>query len=125
MPNARNTEETTVLATYSARPTAEMARDYLADADIRAFVSADDAGGMHPQMQRPHGVKLVVLRGAAERARSRLDDTDLLPANDEGRPQSTPDGGSTAEDWASGVYTLTLFLGALAILLVLLMTILG
>ena len=86
MPNARNTEETTVLATYSARRTAEMARDYLADADIRAFVSADDAGGMHPQMQRPHGVKLVVLRGAAEQARSRLDDADLLPANNEGRP---------------------------------------
>jgi hypothetical protein len=122
MTNARNTEETTVLATYSDRRTAEMARDYLADADIQAFVSSDDAGGMYPQMQRPHGVKLVGMRSAAQRARSLLDDVDLLPEDDD-RPAT--DGDPATEDWASTMYGLAVFLGVLAILLVLLMVVLG
>ena len=124
MTNARDTEETTVLATYSARRTAEMARDFLADADIQAFVSSDDAGGMHPQMQRPHGVKLVGMRGTAQRARSLLDDAGLLPEGDDGAvPPADPD--AATETWAPAVYRLALSLGALAALLILLMILLG
>mgnify|MGYP006286790653 CR=1 FL=1 len=79
MSNDRDTERTIVLATYPARRDAERAQQYLEDADISAFVTADDAGGMHPQLQRPHGVKLRVLEGAAEEARERLADGGLLP----------------------------------------------
>ncbi len=125
MTNARDTEETTVLATYSARRNAEMARDYLADADIRAFVSSDDAGGMHPQMQRPHGVKLVGMRGTAQRARSLLDDAGLLPEGGNEQAAATLDADPATEGWASAVYRLVLLLGALAALLVLLMVLLG
>jgi len=125
MSDARDTEETTVLATYSERRTAEMARDYLSDADIRTFVSSDDAGGMHPQMQRPHGVKLVSMRGTAQRARSLLDDAGLLPDGDEDEGPPSPETDSAAEGWASVVYGGVLLLGALAVLLVLLMVLLG
>jgi hypothetical protein len=124
MTNAQDTGETTVLATYSARRTAEMARDFLADADIQAFVSSDDAGGMYPQMQRPQGVKLVGMGGTAQRARSLLDDAGLLPEDDD-RAAPAPDADPAAEGWASSVYGLALFLGALAALLVLLMILLG
>lgn len=125
MTNARDTEETTVLATYSARRTAVMARDYLADADIQAFVSSDDAGGMYPQMQRPHGVKLVGMHGTAQRARSLLDNAGLLPEDGEERAAPALDADPATEGWASAVYRLTLLLGALAALLVLLMILLG
>jgi len=122
MTNARDTEETTVLSTYSTRRDAEMARDYLADADIQAFVSSDDAGGMYPQMQRPHGVKLLGMSGTAQRARSLLNDAGLLPEDDD-RPATDAD--PATEDWASRMYGLALFLGVLAILLVLLMVMFG
>lgn len=122
MTNARDTEETTVLVTYSTRRDAEMARDYLADADIQAFVSSDDAGGMYPQMQRPHGVKLLGMSGTAQRARSLLEDAGLLPEDDD-RPATNA--GPATEDWASRMYGLAIFLGVLAILLVLLMVMLG
>ena len=124
MSNPLDTEETTVLATYPTRRDAEMARDYLADADVQTFVSSDDAGGMHPQMQRPHGVKLVGLRGTAQRARSLLDEADLLPEGGTVDPRAD-DATPAAEGWASTVYGLVLFLGVLAALLVLLMILLG
>jgi len=119
MANGRDTEKTTILATYPTRRDAEMARDCLADADIQAFVSSDDAGGMHPQMQRPHGVKLVGMRSAAQQARSLLAEANLLPDEDDERdaPAPTPE----ADRWASTVYRGVLVLGALALLFVLLM----
>ncbi len=124
MPDSVDAEETTIVATYSARRNADVARDYLADADIRSFVSTDDAGGMHPQLQRPHGVKLVGMRDTAQRARALLDEAGLLPPdNDLSAP--APDGGPAAEDWASTVYNGVLLLGALAVVLVLLMILLG
>jgi len=86
----RSTEETTVFAIYSTRRDAEVAKEYLQEADIEAFVQADDAGGMHPQMQRPHGVKLVGMSGAAQDAYEALDAADLLPQPVE-RPEE-PDG---------------------------------
>ncbi len=127
MPSTPPSEETTILATYTARRDAEIARDYLDDAGIRAFVRADDAGGMHPQLQRAHGVKLVGMRGVAPRAREVLAEAHLLPDEGEGAASasrtSAPE--SAADGWASAVYGLVLVLGALAVVLVLLMVVLG
>ena len=52
-------EETMVFAIYSARRDAEVAKEHLQDQDIETSVRADGAGGMHPQLWRPHGVKLA------------------------------------------------------------------
>lgn len=79
-------EETTVFAIYSTRHDAEVAREYLQDENIETFVQADDAGGMHPQMQRPHGVKLVGMSSAAQDAYEALNAADLLPQTVEERP---------------------------------------
>lgn len=79
MTEDRSAEETTIVATYTARRNAEMAQDLLEDEGIQAFITADDAGGMHPQLQRPHGVKLVVLGKAAPYAHEVLADARLLP----------------------------------------------
>jgi len=117
-------DETTTLATYTTRRDAEMARDYLDDAGLRTFVRADDAGGMHPQLQRPHGVQLVGMSGTASRARSRLDEAGLLP-DDEDAAASAPESPPEAERWGSAVYGLVLVLGAFAVGLVLLMIVLG
>ena len=71
-------QETAVIATYSSRRDAEIAREYLEDEGISAFFSADDAGGMHPELQRSQGVDLLVLDAAAERAVALLEEADLL-----------------------------------------------
>lgn len=125
MPTDRDTEQTTILATYTTRRDAEMARDCLADADVQAFVKTDDAGGMYPQMQRPHGVKLVGMSGTAQRARSILEDAGLLPddGNGAGAQASSQDGPSEAV--ANSMYRVVLILGVAAAVLVLLMIVLG
>lgn len=82
----RSDEETTVFAIYSTRRNAERAREYLQGENIETFVRADDAGGMHPQMQRPHGVKLVGMRSAAQDAYEALNAANLLPEAVEERP---------------------------------------
>lgn len=79
MPPSEAGARSTIIATYSTRRDADVAHDYLDDADIETFVSSDDAGGMHPQMQRPNGVKLVGMSETAQRARRILDEADLLP----------------------------------------------
>ena len=66
-------EPTTVAATYSTRRDAEVAQSRLRDEGIESFISADDAGGMHPQLQQTQGVKLVVLQHAAAEAHAVLD----------------------------------------------------
>ncbi|MFB6098531.1 MAG: hypothetical protein ABEK84_05355 [Salinibacter sp.] len=86
MSHDRSDEETTVFAIYSTRRDAELAKDFLRDQNIETFVRADDAGGMHPQMQRPHGVKLVGMSSAAQDAYEALADADLLPETIEDRP---------------------------------------
>lgn len=79
MTNARSSEESAVIATFSTRRDAEVAKDYLDDEGIQTFVSSDDAGGMHPQMQRPHGVKLVGMSSIAPEAREMLEQAGLFP----------------------------------------------
>jgi len=86
MSNGHSSEETTVFAIYSTRRDAEVAKEYLRDANIEAFVQSDDAGGMYPQMQRPHGVKLVGMSSAAQDAYEALNEADLLPETVEERP---------------------------------------
>lgn len=94
MTNARSSEESTVIATYSSRRDAGMAKNRLEEAGIQAFISADDAGGMHPQMQRPHGVKLVGMSSIAPEAREVLEEAGLLPSSGEAdspQQRSRPD----------------------------------
>ncbi len=120
MSNAYDTEQTVVVATYSSRRNAEIAQDYLIAADIRAFVSADDAGGMHPQLQRPHGVKVITMEEGAEQAHEELASADLLPETTEAtRPES---GEEASEDVSLTVSMegLAGTLGAVAVLLILL-----
>jgi hypothetical protein len=125
MTSVPDTEKTAILATYTTRRDAEMARDCLADADIQSFVKSDDAGGMHPQLQRPHGVKLVGMSGTVERARSILEDAGLLPDDRTGGAASDPEREGPSEAVANSMYGVALFLGAVAVLLVLLMVLLG
>jgi hypothetical protein len=120
MSNAYDTEKTVVVATYASRRNAEIARDYLIAADIQSFVSADDAGGMHPQLQRPHGVKVMTLGSAAEQAYAELESADLLPESAEATaPESEeeiPDDGTLTFSMSGMAGTL----GAVAVLLILL-----
>jgi hypothetical protein len=74
-----------------------MAEDQLNDEGIRALITADDAGGMHPHMQSSRGVKLRVLAHQAEAAHAVLADAGLLPddaradgAKDEAAPEDFP-----------------------------------
>lgn len=90
-------DRSTIIATYSTRRDADIARDYLDDADIDTFVSSDDAGGMHPEMQRPNGVKLIGMSNVASRARSILDEAELLP-DDGGDPVHAGDQEPGIED---------------------------
>lgn len=117
MTASQTDERTTVIATYSTRRDAEVASDYLDDADIRTFVSTDDAGGMHPQMQRPHGVKLVGLEGTAQQAYDRLQEADLLPSEGHGPSPGT----ESADNLTFSLNSTAGVLGALALLLLLLM----
>lgn len=75
MPAAAS-ENTVVLAVYSARHYAEMAKNYLADQKIDAFVAADD---VHVPMQMTEGARLLVLESHARAAREALEVADLLP----------------------------------------------
>ena len=123
MPSSRDTEETAVIATYTTRRDAEMARDCLEEAEIQAFVRADDAGGMHPQLQQPHGVQLVGMSGTAQRARTVLADAGLLP--EEGGTNGASADQPVSERTAGSMYGVALVLGAAAVVLVLLMFLLG
>ena len=64
--------EVVILKTFSNEIEAEMAQQVLQEAGMTAFVSKDDAGGMEPQLQRTHGVRLVVNRVDAHRAHKLL-----------------------------------------------------
>jgi hypothetical protein len=65
--------ETVCVQTYGSRQEAELAREVLEGAGIRAVVSADDCGGMRPHMAfTSGGVKLMVLSENLERAAALL-----------------------------------------------------
>jgi hypothetical protein len=66
-------EETVVLNVFVTEIDASMAQDILQDDGIKAYVFKDDAGGMEPHLQRTNGVRLVVKRVDADRARKILE----------------------------------------------------
>lgn len=118
MSNGRSSEETTVFAIYSRRRDAEVAKEYLRGKNIEAFVQSDDAGGMHPQMQRPNGVKLVGMSSAAQDAYEALDDADLLPQPVE--EWEGERGGAASEDLTMSMSGAAGLLGGAAAVLLLL-----
>ena len=65
------------IKTFSNEMDASMAQQILEQSDISSFVSADDAGGMEPQLQRSMGVRLVVNRSDAEPSLKLLNDSEL------------------------------------------------
>jgi len=65
-------DETIVLTVFNTEMDARMTQDVLRDEGIAAFVFKDDGGGMEPHLQRTNGVRLVVKRDDAERARQIL-----------------------------------------------------
>ena len=65
-------EDVVVIKTFSNEIEAGMALQVLEEANMKAFVFKDDAGGMEPHLQRTNGVRLVVLRADAERAHKLL-----------------------------------------------------
>ena len=65
-------EETIILKVFVTEMDANMAQDILQDDGIKAFVFKDDAGGMEPHLQRTNGVRLIVNRVDADRARKIL-----------------------------------------------------
>jgi len=84
MPVHLSFEDPTVIATYAARHTAEMAKGRLDAQGVRAVLAMDDAGGAYPQMQRTQGVRLVVAGRDAHKAWHMLDDMDMLPQSGTG-----------------------------------------
>lgn len=73
--------ETVVLANYSTRGAAEVAKSHLDERGIPSFVVADSA---HTTLDYTQGVRLVVERDKAAAARDVLEDAEALP---EGRKQ--------------------------------------
>ena len=61
-----------VVAEYTNTAEAEMAKERLEELGITALVSADDCGGMEPQLQLIGGVQLMVLRENEDYARQAL-----------------------------------------------------
>ncbi len=70
-----SSEETAVVATYSNRHDAEVARSFLEDQGVASFITADD---VHPPLQLTEGVKLRVMSKEAQSARKALADAEML-----------------------------------------------
>ena len=110
----RSSQPSTVIASYWTRRDAEIARDHLEEADISAFISADDAGGMHPELQWSQGVHLVVLEDVARHAHELLQEADLLPGSQEDAGSGTGDSVAEATPWSGIRVLLWLFAGLAA-----------
>ncbi len=84
-----SSEETAVVATYTNRHDAEVAKSFLEDQGIASFVVADD---VHPPIQLTEGVRLFVMSEEAQNARIALEDAkmvgDLAPEEDDVSPRS-------------------------------------
>jgi len=80
MPQHLSAEKTAVLATYSNRQDAEVAKARLAEHEIEAPIVADD---VHPPFQLTEGVELRVLEGMADRARRILAEEASVPVGEE------------------------------------------
>ncbi len=67
-----NLDDAIVLEIFPSRIEAEMAAGWLESEGIEAMVLADDAGGAYPMLQFVRGVRLLVYREDAYRARQIL-----------------------------------------------------
>ena len=67
-------DEVVEIRTFSNEIEAEIARDHLISAGVKAFVSTDDAGGMIPSRA---SVRLMVLESDEDRAREILEAMDI------------------------------------------------
>ena len=109
-----SSQQTTVIASYWTRRDAEIARDHLEEIGISAFIRADDAGGMHPELQWSQGVHLVVLDSTAGDAREALQEADLLPGMQEDAGSGSGDPVAEATPWSGIRVLLWLFAGLAA-----------
>ena len=87
-----SSEKTTVVATYSNRHNAEVAKGLLQDRNLASFVVADD---VHPPLQLTEGVRLLVLDSKVQEAHEVLDDAAMLPTSEEVRREQSEDGQSS------------------------------
>jgi hypothetical protein len=87
MPQRLSAEETAILATFSNRQDAEVAKARLGDHEIDALVVADD---VHPPFQLTEGVALRVLEKQADRARRVLEAETSVSAADETGAERPP-----------------------------------
>lgn len=104
-PNPLAQEPTTVVARFANRRDAEMAGNRLKEADIPSVVSADDAGGVHLDLQHVHGVQLSVLRGEVQDAIAVLIDagwTDEVVLESSAPAASERDGDLNLLIWIGG-----------------------
>jgi hypothetical protein len=67
-----------VLGIFSNDIDAEMAKGHVESAGIDAIVLKDDVGGMFPTLQETEGVKLMVSRSDAEKAKRILQQRNLI-----------------------------------------------
>ena len=65
-----------VLKEYQSRMDAEIAKGFLENSGIKAFVSGDDDGGVNPAMSATFGVRLLVSDEEYEKALSILKTVD-------------------------------------------------
>lgn len=79
MSDTQSSDKAIVISIFPTRRDAEIARNRLESENIYAFITADDAGGVHPELQMAHGVKLSVLSSNAQKAREVLSEEGFLP----------------------------------------------
>jgi hypothetical protein len=60
MMNDEQSDDFTSIGTFYTIHDAEMAQARLEEMGIRSFISRDDAGGAHPELQFTQGVRLMV-----------------------------------------------------------------
>jgi predicted Fe-Mo cluster-binding NifX family protein len=70
------------VAVVTSRTEAELIAGMLRNHDLRAVVSADDAGGQEPQLQA-QGVRVLVAPGDAAAARQLLDAANMHGAGED------------------------------------------
>ena len=70
------------VAEFGSRPEAEIVKGMLEANGIRAALSADDMGGIRPELTFTMGVRLLVAEDDAEVARELLDGTMDEPRQD-------------------------------------------
>jgi len=85
-----SSEHTAVVANYPARHYAEIAKDFLGDQGIDAFVTGDD---VHVPVQMTEGVRVFVMESRAKEAYEALEGAGLLPDSIMGDPGAEEEAG--------------------------------